>query len=108
VEKDYAEWEVNVPELIKNEPIWKFPGYRKSLYLYDLIWEDTGTWVKEQRSKSSIAPARYPQIWKKDWAEAMARKCYTITGLHWHLRVKQRDGIIVLAILWKAALWKRV
>jgi four helix bundle protein len=54
VEKDYAEWEVNVPELIKNEPIWKFPGYRKSLYLYDLIWEDTGTWVKEQRSKSIV------------------------------------------------------
>ncbi len=50
--KDYADWEANVPERIKNEPIWKFPGYRKSLYLYDVIWEDTETWINEPRSKS--------------------------------------------------------
>ena len=50
--KDYADWEANVPERIKNEPIWKFPGYRKSLYLYDAIWEDTETWINEPRSKS--------------------------------------------------------
>jgi four helix bundle protein len=50
--KDYADWEAKVPERIKNEPIWKFPGYRKSLYLYDVIWEDTENWVKDPRSRS--------------------------------------------------------
>ena len=52
--KDYADWEANVPERIKNEPIWKFPGYRKSLYLYDVVWEDTETWIKEPRGKSIV------------------------------------------------------
>jgi len=37
----YDDWVAGVPEPIKKEAIWKFAGYRKALYLYDLIWEDS-------------------------------------------------------------------
>ncbi|MDO9131004.1 MAG: four helix bundle protein [Anaerolineales bacterium] len=48
---NYEQWEACVPVRIKNEPIWKFAGYRKSLYLHDLVWEDTETWIKDSRGR---------------------------------------------------------
>lgn len=48
---DYKIWEIDVPKEIKNEPIWKFAGYRKALYLYDLIWDDTDSWMKDDRGR---------------------------------------------------------
>ncbi len=48
----YDGWEAGVPEAIKKEAIWKFAGYRKALYLYDLIWEDSESWVKDARGRS--------------------------------------------------------
>ena len=36
----YEEWEAQVPEEIKAEGIWKFYGYRKALFFYDLCWQD--------------------------------------------------------------------
>ncbi|MBI5933099.1 MAG: four helix bundle protein [Chloroflexi bacterium] len=48
---DYKTWEADVPKEIKNEPIWKFAGYRKALYLYDLIWDDTDSWMKDDRGR---------------------------------------------------------
>ncbi len=49
---NYPEWEAGVPERIKNEPIWKFAGYRKALYLHDLVWIDTESWIREVRGRS--------------------------------------------------------
>jgi len=43
----YEEWENQVPERIKRELIWNFAGYRKALFLYDLIWEDTADWTEK-------------------------------------------------------------
>ena len=48
---DYKMWEADVPKEIKDEPIWKFAGYRKALYLYDLIFNDTETWMKDERGR---------------------------------------------------------
>ena len=48
---DFNDWESGVPIEIKNEPIWKFAGYRKALFLYDLVWEDTGPWMKDDRGR---------------------------------------------------------
>ena len=50
--QSYDDWEVGVPQAIKKEAIWKFAGYRKALYLYDLIWEDSESWVKDTRGRS--------------------------------------------------------
>jgi hypothetical protein len=33
----YEEWEQQVHNRVKSEPIWKFYGYRKALFLYELV-----------------------------------------------------------------------
>ena len=38
--RTYEEWEVQVPEEVKAEGVWKFYGYRKALFFYDLCWQD--------------------------------------------------------------------
>ena len=49
---NFTEWENKVPNRIKNEPIWKFAGYRKALCMYDLVWNDTENWIKDMRGRS--------------------------------------------------------
>ena len=49
---NFTEWENKVPDRIKNEPIWKFAGYRKALFVYDLVWDDTENWIKDMRGRS--------------------------------------------------------
>jgi four helix bundle protein len=36
----YEEWAERVPEEVKAEGVWKFYGYRKALFFYDLCWRD--------------------------------------------------------------------
>jgi four helix bundle protein len=36
----YEEWEAQVPGEVKAEGVWKFYGYRKALFFYDLCWRD--------------------------------------------------------------------
>jgi len=50
----YDHWEQNVPERIKAEPIWKFAGYRKALFLYDLVWDDTESWLQASRARTLV------------------------------------------------------
>ncbi len=49
---DYAEWEKQVPGSIKREPAWRFFAYPKALFLYDLVWEDCGKWLRDPRGRA--------------------------------------------------------
>jgi four helix bundle protein len=54
-QEGFAVWEAQVPARIKKEGIWRFIGYRKALYLYDLIWEDTNDWCKDRRGRPIVS-----------------------------------------------------
>lgn len=45
----YEDWEGRVAAEITGGPVWKFYGYRKALFLYDLVWVDCEHWQKERR-----------------------------------------------------------
>lgn len=45
----FEEWQETVPESIRSEKFWSLIAYQKSLYLYDLLWEDTQTWLEDIR-----------------------------------------------------------
>jgi len=47
----YEEWLAQVPDSLKNDPIWKFEAYPKSPFLYDLAWEDTDKLLKDVRGR---------------------------------------------------------
>lgn len=51
---NYEEWETQLPEEIKNGPVWRFYGYRKALFLYDLVWQDCDMWLKDRRGKALV------------------------------------------------------
>ena len=45
------EWLAQVPDSLKNDPIWKFEAYPKALLLYDLAWEDTNELLQDVRGR---------------------------------------------------------
>ena len=47
----YEEWPAQMPDSLKNDPIWKFEAYPKALLLYDLAWEDTDKLLKDVRGR---------------------------------------------------------
>jgi len=47
----YEEWERQVPEVIKADPVWQFYAYRKALFLYDLAWEDSERLMRDRRGR---------------------------------------------------------
>jgi four helix bundle protein len=52
--RTYEEWEEDVAEKIKTGPVWKFFGYRKALFLYDLVWVDCDHWQKDRRGRAIV------------------------------------------------------
>ncbi len=48
----YEEWEAGVHERIKREPIWKFMGYRKALFFYELVWQDCEKLMRDVRGRA--------------------------------------------------------
>jgi four helix bundle protein len=52
--KTYEEWEQTVHQRVKNEPVWSFFGYRKTLFLYDLVWKDCEKLISDRRGRTII------------------------------------------------------
>jgi len=50
----YEEWEDGIAAEIRNGPVWRFYGYRKALFLYDLVWVDCDHWQKERRGRAIV------------------------------------------------------
>jgi four helix bundle protein len=48
----YEEWEEGVHERVKAEPIWRFLGYRKALFFYELVWQDSEKLVRDRRDRA--------------------------------------------------------
>lgn len=46
---NYAEWVTAVPDDLKQDPLWSFEVYPKTLFLYDLAWEDCERLMKDPR-----------------------------------------------------------
>lgn len=49
--KSYEAWEEAVPDEIKGETAWKFYGYRKALFLFDLCWHDCERLLVDPRGR---------------------------------------------------------
>ena len=47
----YEEWLAQVPDSLKNDPIWKFEAYPKALLLFDLAWEDSEHLMRDKRGQ---------------------------------------------------------
>ncbi len=50
----YEEWEQELHQRVRDEPVWKFFGYRKALFLYDLVWQDCDKLEKDRRGRAII------------------------------------------------------
>lgn len=48
----YEDWEAEVHTRISAEPSWQFFGYRKGLFLYELLWIDCEKLMQDRRGKA--------------------------------------------------------
>ncbi|RLC60690.1 MAG: four helix bundle protein [Chloroflexota bacterium] len=48
----FEEWVAQVPESLKQDPLWDFQVYPKALYFYDLAWEDCEYLLKDPRGRA--------------------------------------------------------
>ena len=49
----YEEWLAQVPDNIKNDPLWQFTAYQKALLLYDMAWEDCDKMMQDVRGRGN-------------------------------------------------------
>ncbi len=49
----YEEWLAQVPDNIKNDPLWQFTAYPKALLLYDMTWEDCEKLMQDVRGRGN-------------------------------------------------------
>jgi four helix bundle protein len=47
----YAQWEADVPEVIREDTLWKVEAYRLGLFLCDLAWRDVTRLADDRRTK---------------------------------------------------------
>ncbi len=52
---NYEEWLAKVPDSLKDDPIWKFVAYPKSLLLFYLAWKDCEKLKSKPQGKALIS-----------------------------------------------------
>ena len=45
----FEDWQQSVHSAIKDKPLWNFQVYPKTLFVYDLAWEDCNYLLKDER-----------------------------------------------------------
>lgn len=50
--RSFEEWETQVPESLRLDPLWTFDVYPKALFLCDLAWEDCEYLLKDPRGRA--------------------------------------------------------
>jgi four helix bundle protein len=45
----YEQWEAEVPDVLKQDTLWRVTAYRLALFLSDLAWHDAGKLAKNRR-----------------------------------------------------------
>ena len=51
-ELNFEDWQKTVHESIRSEKFWSLIAYQKALYLYELLWQDTEEWRKDERGQA--------------------------------------------------------
>jgi hypothetical protein len=51
-ELTFEEWQKTVHKTIRAEKFWSLIAYQKALYLYNLLWDDTEEWRKDERGQA--------------------------------------------------------
>jgi four helix bundle protein len=49
---NYEEWLASVPTSLKQDPLWEFAVYPKTVLIYDLAWEDCERSMKDLRGRA--------------------------------------------------------
>ena len=49
---NFDNWKQNVHPSIQKDPLWNFLAYQKSLFAYDLMWEDCDNLLEDERGKA--------------------------------------------------------
>ena len=50
--RSFEEWVEQVPESLRQDPLWTFDVYPKALFLCDLVWEDCERLLKDPRGRA--------------------------------------------------------
>ena len=50
--KSFDKWQSTVHEKLRNDPLWKFDVYPKTLFIYELAWEDCKYLLQDSRGKT--------------------------------------------------------
>ena len=48
----YDEWEEDIHQRVKDDPAWGLFGYRKALFLHDLVWVDCDKFDSDRRGRA--------------------------------------------------------
>jgi four helix bundle protein len=57
----FESWKEQVPEDIREDPLWEVEVYRLSLFASDVCWQDAGT-LREKRRTRSLADQLYRSV----------------------------------------------